>query len=383
VYQEDGGPPDFALANRDEMKSGRAPASPQRMRSPEEAAAVGNSLFGNGGAAIDPAASVVANASAAQIGELFSYTVADVDLPRQSSAMIPIITDPIEVERVSIYNQSVLARYALSGARVKNTTEKHLLQGPITVFQEGGYSGDAQINNVAPGDTRLISYGIDLQTLVDIADGPGSTDVLAGRIVSGVLELTYKNVASRTYSITNKSDRARTVVIEHPRMPGYEITGETKPVETTDQLYRFETRLDAGAAGKLTAQSERVYGQRLALLETAEPQLVALTRGGTLPEPLRDAIAEVLRRRADLARLEVQVAQQNTQIESITAEQDRIRENLRTVERNSEYSGRLMKKLNEQETAIEAAQKRVADLTSEITDRRRDFERFVSGLNIQ
>src|SRR5690606_22595685 len=42
-------------------------------------------------------ATIVAQASAGQIGELFEYALSDITLARQSSAMVPIITDPIEV----------------------------------------------------------------------------------------------------------------------------------------------------------------------------------------------------------------------------------------------------------------------------------------------
>ncbi len=62
---------------------------------------------------MDATASIASAASAARVGELFQYTVGSVSLPRQRSAMIPIITDPLEVERLSIYNQSVLAQSAL------------------------------------------------------------------------------------------------------------------------------------------------------------------------------------------------------------------------------------------------------------------------------
>ena len=81
--------------------------------------------------------------------------------------MIPIVTDAVEVEKLSIYNQAVLPKNPLNGARVKNTTGKHLLQGPITVLDAGAYAGDARIDDVPPGQERLISYGIDLQVLVE------------------------------------------------------------------------------------------------------------------------------------------------------------------------------------------------------------------------
>src|SRR5207248_11542979 len=110
---------------------------------------------------IDAATSVASVASAHKIGELFQYTVSQpVTLPRQKSAMLPIITDDIESEKLSIYNASVLPKNPLNGARIKNTTGKHLLQGPITVLEGNGYAGDARIDNVPPGQERLL-YGIE------------------------------------------------------------------------------------------------------------------------------------------------------------------------------------------------------------------------------
>src|SRR6185503_13050144 len=114
-------------------------------------------------APMDATSSVRSVASAAKVGELFQYTVGNVSLPRQKSAMIPIITDEVEVEKLSIYNASVLAKNPLNGARVKNTTDKHLLQGPITVLDGHSYAGDARVEDLPPGQERLISYGVDQQ----------------------------------------------------------------------------------------------------------------------------------------------------------------------------------------------------------------------------
>src|SRR5439155_13873464 len=89
--------------------------------------------------AIDANAGIVSIASAGKLGELFQYNIANVSLPRQRSAMLPIVTDDIVAERVSIYNQSVLAKHPLYGARIRNTTSKHLLQGQITVLDDHSY----------------------------------------------------------------------------------------------------------------------------------------------------------------------------------------------------------------------------------------------------
>ena len=53
-------------------------------------------------------------------------------------------------EKVSIYNQGA-AKHPLNGLRLNNSTELHLMQGPITVFDGGVYAGDARIEDLPPG----------------------------------------------------------------------------------------------------------------------------------------------------------------------------------------------------------------------------------------
>ena len=110
---------------------------------------------------------VQAAAQAGNVGNLFQYAIATpVSLPRQQSAMLPIVNADVKGEKVSIYNPAVQAKHPLYGLRFTNTTDLYLMQGPITVFDGGVYAGDAKIEDLPPGSQRLISYGIDLDTEV-------------------------------------------------------------------------------------------------------------------------------------------------------------------------------------------------------------------------
>ena len=106
-------------------------------------------------------------AQAAELGSLFQYKIdTPVSLPRQQSAMLPIVTADVKGEKVSIYNQNVQAKHPLAGLQFTNTTGLHLMQGPITVFDGGSYAGDAKIEDLPPDAQRLISYAVDLDTEV-------------------------------------------------------------------------------------------------------------------------------------------------------------------------------------------------------------------------
>jgi hypothetical protein len=241
-------------------------------------------------AGINATSSVHSLASAAKLGELFQYTVPGVSLPRQRSAMIPIITDDIEVERLSIYNAGVLAKNPLTGARVKNTTDKHLLAGPVTVLDNSAYAGDARVDNLPPGQERLLSYGVDLQMLVDSTKNKEESQVITGKIIKGVLQLTYKYFSNQEYLADNKSDHEKTLIIEHPLRPGWKLVDTLKPIETTDSLYRFKGQVGTGKTSKLVVKEEIVQDQAIAILPSEARQLELYSKSGEIPKDVRDAL---------------------------------------------------------------------------------------------
>src|SRR5262249_54610809 len=80
--------------------------------------------------------SVSSAASASKLGDFFQYALdRPVSLPRQKSALLPIVGKDVQAQRVSIYNERTQARFPLLGLRFKNTSGLHLMQGPITVFE--------------------------------------------------------------------------------------------------------------------------------------------------------------------------------------------------------------------------------------------------------
>ena len=69
-------------------------------------------------------------------------------------------------------------------------------------------------------------------------------------------------------------------------------------------------------------------------------------------------------------------------IAEITAEQTRIRENMKTVSQTTQYYERLLAKLNEQESSIESLQKERDSLTQKRDSLRKDLEDYLNGLTL-
>jgi hypothetical protein len=325
---------------------------------------------------------VIAAAAAGQVGELFQYSMDQVSLPRQRSAMIPIIADDIAVERVSIYNQAVLPHHPLSGARLHNTTGKHLLQGPITVLDDNAYGGDAQIDNLPPGQERLLSYAIDLQVQVNATNQRRESRIQTGKLVKGVLQLTRKSVFTQEYVAENRADRDKVLVVEHPFHKGWTLVESPKPMEITDTLSRFREPVRAGKAAVLAVREEIIQGETIAILPTDLGQIESYSRMGEIPKEVRDALLKAMSLKGAVVETERQLQERHQQLTDITNEQQRIRENMAAVSSTSQYYTRLLTKLNDQETTMEKLQGEIEQLKRTLERQHNELETYLSNTTI-
>ncbi len=206
-----------------------------------------------------------------------------VSLPRQQSAMIPILEQAIDATRVSIYNQRVQAKHPLFGLKMKNNSKQSLMQGPIAIYDDEQYAGDARILDLQPGEERFVSYAIDIGTEVVPFDKVVPAPEMTARMENGHLQVQYKLRTTRTYVIKNRSPEGRKVVIEQPTRDGWKFTearkviqlapgkkgddgmekdatwktGDVeKPSERTRDLYRFTVDVKAGETVKYEVSEE-------------------------------------------------------------------------------------------------------------------------------
>ena len=318
----------------------------------------------------------------AKLGTLFQYTIEHVSLPRRQSSLVPIVTDAVGVEAVSIYNETVLPRNPLTGAMVTNTTGKLLPQGPVTVYNSGGYAGDAQIEDLPAGEKRLLSFGVDLQTLVDVkADSVGK--IVGAKIVKGVLLVSVRQSQAKTYAVQNKAERDATVIVEHPLYQGWDLVETSEPMEKTDQRYRFKLAVAKGKTETLKVTQQQVQEQRIEIIHDDVTALMMRSQQMELPQKVRDALAKVIEKRQALAELDRQSQEKAAAATAIGTEQQRLRENMKVVDKNGPYYTRLLNKLNEQESRIETLQKDKDDLDAKAKSAREELEKSLDGLNVE
>jgi hypothetical protein len=332
----------------------------------------------------DIAGSVPAAAHGAKLGEVFQYDVAQpLTLPRQKSALVPIVNADIEATRVSIYNEKVQAVHPLLGVKLKNTTGLHLMQGPITVFEEGSYAGDALIRDVQPKEERLLSYAVDQAVEVKAEAKKEPEKLVSIRINKGTLERSFTLRESKTYRVKNRSDRARVVILEHPaRAPEYKLITPAKAPPGSRDFYRFDVKVPRGVTGSFLVVEERLQLQQVALTNLDDDTLALLLQGPASPA-LKKALHKAIELRDKLATTRRDLERVGGRVKVIGEDQTRQRENMKVIPKTEPVYKKYLEKFLAQEEQLEKLRAEQERLQTTLDRQRQEYARFVADLTVK
>lgn len=325
-------------------------------------------------------------ATASQLGDFFQYVINQpVSLPRQKSALLPIVNKEVEATRLSIFNPAVHAKFPMLGLKLKNSSGLHLMQGPITVFEGSTYAGDARIQDVPPKDERLISYAVDLGTEVEPKSHMPPQRLVSVRIERGIIIRTDKLREEKTYTATNRTGQERTLWIEHSYRAEFKLVSTEKPVERTQEFLRFELKLPAEAKKSVaqTVIEERDVATSIEVSNLNEESIKFFMNSATVSEAVKKAIQGTADLKTKLTAVSQELRHVNEQLKVISEDQVRLRANLREMPATAAAYKRYLEKFDKQETDIEKLQEQQKKLQAEELKQQKELERYLADLKVE
>jgi hypothetical protein len=335
---------------------------------------------------MDLAHGVQSAATASQLGDFFQYVInTPVTLPRQKSALLPIVNKEVEATRLSIYNPAVHAKFPMLGLKLKNTSGLHLMQGPITVFEGSTYAGDARVNDFPPNDDRLISYAVDLGTEVEAKSHVPPQRLTNVRIQHGLVYRTDRVREEKTYTATNRTGQERTLWIEHPYRADFELVSKEQPIERTPEFRRFEMKLPAEAkkSVSMTVIEERDVQQQIAISNSDDNTIRFFMNNAISSPEVKKALEGAISLKGKLVGVQQELGQVNQSLGVITNDQTRLRANLREMPSTAAAYKRYLEKFDKQETEIEKLQEQQKKLQAAEHGARQELEAFLNNLNVK
>jgi hypothetical protein len=276
---------------------------------------------------------------------------------RDRSALIPILQTRMDGARTSIYNETVRRDRPMSGMLLKNTSTLTLEDGAMTIIDGNAYAGEALMERLKPAEQRLISFALDLGTLVNVRNLSDREPAFLVRIVNGVFQAHYRQLDKKLYIIANQTDRPRTLYVEHPVRQGWELSKDTPvPEGKSARYYRFRVELKPHERVELTVAETRPLLDTYALANFTTTDLQLFIARRYIDEATRAALQTLIELRTRISTLESRKAAIDAEIAAIGEDQARLRENIKALAGNAEAKqliARYVAKADEQETRIE------------------------------
>jgi hypothetical protein len=346
-------------------------------------------------------------ATGAEIGDLFEYKIEQpVSVARNRSALIPIIQTKMEGERVSIFRGEESGASAsddgeddeqeevrranprpMSGLLLKNISAMTFEGGSMTVLDRDAYAGEALMERLKPKEQRLISFALDLGTLVRVEKKQDREPAKLIKVVDGTFQIHYFRTDKKNYHFSNQTDRAKIVYVEHPVREKWILSeNSAKPDYTTARFYRFRVELVAFENKQIVVAENLPMMDKYSLSTLSPKDLDVFVASRFIDEAMRAKLAKLIDLRMRINQINARLQAFETEEERISDDQKRLRENIEALAKTPEAKqliARYIAKANEQESQLETMQKERQTISAEKEKLERELAIEIKNLEIK
>jgi len=274
------------------------------------------------------------------VGDLFQYDIENpVTVRRQQSALVPILQTGFSGERVVVYNADVRYSNPMSALLFKNTTGLTLESGPLTVFEDEAYLGEAMLDTLKPDEEQFVSFSVELGCVVSLDHRSHHEAVHQVSIRHGGMALSHFEMAYKTYVINNKTERDLDFVLEHRFNQGWELVETPTPVESTEHFYRFRFDLPAKTVQEFTVRERIVRSTRHLLKDTARTTLSVWFERKYVDNKTWRTLEGVVQLTEKISQIQRDIKDKEYTIKAIFKNQERVRENLQALGNTTDEQG--------------------------------------------
>jgi hypothetical protein len=339
---------------------------------------------GSGGGISQTSGRFDAAAVSQVLGDLFEYKLKDpVTILKNRSALVPIAQAPISAEKVSIWNERSGLPRPQRGVWIINTTGLTLDGGSVSVLEDETFSGEGILDPILPGEKRLLSYATDLAVNATSRFGTENQRVSRVVVAKGIMTQESELREKKTYTFRNEDSTSRTIVVEHPVRPGYQLISELKPAETTADWMRFKLDVQPKQTATLVVEEAHPIKSDFALSNVTPAEVSIFESQHSIDPAIRAALGKILSQKDAIAGLEAQKSGRDDETQKIFDDQQRLRENIKALKGTPEEKlllQRYMEQLNDQETRLGTLQKEISQLDAQIDDATTGLETSIQKL---
>jgi Carboxypeptidase regulatory-like domain len=316
----------------------------------------------------------ISEAEGKGFGDCFEYAIKQaVTINKNQSALVPILNARVEAEKVTLWSgeneddsDPEHPARALRALWIRNTSGETLDSGTFNILEKDTFAGEGVLDAIHPDERRLLSYAADTAVHVVTEDQASDEPITRVRIAKGLMITTREQRESRLYKIRNADSAPRQVVVEHPAKEDWKLLSDgPKAEESTASFHRFRVNIAPNSTEDLKVETYHPLSSTFALTNLDEQQVGLWTEQGRVTPAMKEAFGRVLGKKNEIGMLDVHLKELRQERDGITADQSRLRENMKALKGSAEEKAllqRYTRQLDQQEDRLVALQNQVADL---------------------
>lgn len=305
-----------------------------------------------------------------ELGDLFEYKLKErVTIRKNQSALVPILQTDVSAEKVSLWSESLGVVRPLRALWLTNASALTLDGGSFNVLDSNTFAGEGILEAIKPGERRLLSYATDLSLLVDTKDESTRERVTRVLITHGNMATISEEREKKTYIVRNEDTTPRTLIIEHPARPEWKLAQDaTQPEEKAAGLYRFRLNVGPKKTERLVINEAKPQFTQYELKTLTDDQIELLLQQKSINSDVEKALRKITSQKNVVAEFDGQIKIQQKQMDQIFADQNRLRENMKSLKGSAEEKAllqRYTKQLDDEETQLDVLRKKKQDLEAQ------------------
>ncbi len=187
--------------------------------------------------------------------------------------------------------------------------------------------------------------------------------------------------------MTNQTDRAKTLYIEHPIREKWILADSSaKPDFTTARFYRFRLELKPFETKEIVVAENQGMKDSYTLSTLSPKDLELFVSRKYIDETIRAKLSKLIDLRMQINQINIRLVSFDSEIEAITADQARFRENIEALAKTPEAKqliARYIAKANDQESRLEQINKERQTISAEKERLERELAIEIKNFEIQ
>lgn len=314
--------------------------------------------------------------------EVFEYELKEkVSVSRSKTAMIPFMQFELEYKKELIYNYQKYKPHPVFVIRFPNETGAILETGPVTIFEEGRYSGESILRINPEGSEITLSYAVDLTTYVSL-DVCNKKEFHSISLEKGNMVFHEYAISIYKYKFWNQSKTPKKVLVEHPKSENRELFETPKPTEETFKEYRFEVNLPAQVEVEFSIKERKLISKGESLKYINYSKIQKMLREKILTDEVQKKVLVVLEMKEEIFNMETKIGDLKTDKDDLLEKQENIRKNITTLQEISEQKHRaaLAEELIQNERKIKDIEKEMEDSRLKVKNLETKLQEYLKSL---